>query len=455
MYRKILGKTVRTVTGIVAGVLCFVAIGGSSVSTNRSITVMQSAGANRNITVTQFAGANRNITGVQSEIQQLKSDSRISGQSYTHFDETFIAAKQIYDTEADNWGISRMNFESYNDFVDKYKADKSEVVVAVIDTGLNEDSSSIFDGRVLEGASFTYVDERKPGRNDNSDYADDNGHGTAVSGIIAQSTEENVKILPIKCLNSDGAGSELAVYMGIMYALNNGADIINMSCCADGSSMLYESALAQAYRQGVSVVVAAGNEAQDVANVSPACIPSAITVSCTDSDDFISGFSNYGKYIDFAAPGENVSLTYYKGGSIINSGTSFSAPLVSSAVACLLGCNPDFEPDEIQSILQSNVIDLGDEGWDEYFGYGLIDMQLLEDDVLRYIIEPDGDADEDGAVDINDVLYVLKAAVGEIEMDDIQRAKIGVYGEQPVTSSLALAIMRMVVGVDSSFNINK
>lgn len=383
--------------------------------------------------------------------------------SDVYFDEIISASRTIYNEEADNWGITKMNFDSYRQFLDKYEAAKEEVIVAVIDTGLNEDADSVFAGRIVKGASFLYESRSKSSdnllnsyknnikqQNNSPVYMDDNGHGTAICGIIAQATDENVKIMPIKCLDADGVGNELSVYMGIIYALNNGADIINLSCCSQGESSLYEEALKLAYNQNVSVVVASGNESDDVANVTPANISSAITVSSINENNEFSQFSNFGKYIDFTAPGEDVSITYYKGGSVRSSGTSFSAPLISAAVASLLECNPDFTCDEIEQLLKDNVVDVGEEGWDEYYGYGYVDMQLLEDDMLRYIIDVDSDVNADGVVDVNDVLLVLKTAAKEAQMDEVQRARIAVYGDSDVTVSNALAIMRIVVGIDSN-----
>lgn len=382
--------------------------------------------------------------------------------SDVYFDEVVSASRIVYKDKADNWGITKMNFESFRQFLDKYEADKQEVIVAVIDTGLNEDADSVFDKRIVKGASFLvenkstlsdnfrvlYENNAKK-QNNSQAYMDDNGHGTAVCGIIAQATDETVKIMPIKCLDENGVGNELSVYKGIIYALNNGADVINLSCCSDGDSYFYEEALKLAYNQNVPVVVASGNESVDVANVTPANISSAITVSSIDVNNKFSYFSNYGKYIDFVAAGEDVSITYYKGGSVRSSGTSFSAPLITAAVASLLECNPDFTCDEIEQLLKDNAVDLGEEGWDEYYGYGYVDMQLLEDDMLRYIVDANSDVNADGVVDVNDVLLVLKTAAKEAQMDELQRARIAVYGDSEVTVSNALAVMRIVVGIDS------
>ena len=359
-----------------------------------------------------------------------------------------------------NWGISMMHMQEYNAFVESVgKEPEENVIVAVVDTGISEDSNEVFSGRVLEGASFTYMDKSQGGlsfgqnKYSTTNYTDDNGHGTGVSGIIAQSTCENVKILPVKALDAKGSGSDLAVYTGVLYAITEGADVVNLSCGADGQSLLYEDMLNQAEQSGVNIVVAAGNESQNVENVSPASIPYSITVSSIDKAFGFSSFSNYGSTVDFTAPGSNVLLINYKGGYKTSSGTSFSAPLISSVIAELLCANPDFTNDEVFEIMKTNATDLGEEGWDEKFDYGWIDMENLEDDVIPYVVVPDGDVNGDNEVDMSDALLVLKAADKDVELEFIQQAHLGVYDGE-VTVSHALKIMKYIVGKTQSYSDN-
>lgn len=360
-----------------------------------------------------------------------------------------------------NWGISLMNMNMYNDFLENadYRS-AEEIVVAIVDTGLNENCNEVFEGRVLEGKSFTYIDKKGFSFDDyfsnrlgslSASYKDDNGHGTAVAGIVAQSTPDNVKILPIKCLDSQGTGSELAVYTGILHALDNNADVINLSCGTDEDSSLYNEIMDTAHKMGVTVVVAAGNEKQDVNNISPACIPSVITVSSMNENMKFSNFSNYGDKIDFVAPGENIAVIDYKGGYCTENGTSFSAPLISSVVAQLLCANPYFTAEEIYELLKLNCTDIGAEGWDDKFGYGWIDTTALFDDVAQYLFEVNGDADNNGEIDVTDALYILKTAAGETNMSYIEKARLGVYGENEVNSSHALSVMNMIVGKTKKF----
>lgn len=386
----------------------------------------------------------------------------MNGVEFVEFDSEVTLSEEIsYEEESNeeeseyvNWGSSLMKLNSFIDFMHNNSVDEEDVIVAVIDTGINESANSVFDNRIVDGDSFTYLDNKPISYPADKKYSDDNGHGTAVSGIIAQGTDDNVKIMPIKCLDSRGNGSELAVYTGIVYAINKGAKVINLSCCAEGDSLLYEEAMKMIYDHNVSVVAASGNESQDVANVTPSKIPSVITVSSIDKNLRLSSFSNYGAAIDFAAPGGEIEIINYKGGTNVSMGTSFSAPLISAAVALIYSCNIEFTPDDIMEILSENAIDLGEKGWDRFYGYGMVDMELIEDDVIPYVIEANGDANNDGVVDVLDADYVLHSVIGDLKMNEIENARIAVYGQDEATVSHALAILKVIVGITNDYSID-
>lgn len=286
-----------------------------------------------------------------------------------------------------SWGVEKMGMGSYQQYLKDNYSSIPEIVVAVVDTGIDY-NNSLFEGRILDNG-VNYVSDtsnngrQRPGNsNSSSTPQDDHWHGTAVSGIIIESTLSNVHILPVKVLDREGKGTDSTVYMGLNYAIEQGADVINMSLGCDGTSTLYEEAVKKAESKGIAVVAAAGNESNDVAKVTPANIKEAITVSSLDSNNgFSSSFSNYGSYVDFAAPGQNIQVVYLYGGYKSVQGTSFSAPHVAAAVALLKSVNYYLEIEEITDILEDNAVDLGSSGWDQYFGYGLIDLSKIE----RYI----------------------------------------------------------------------
>jgi subtilisin family serine protease len=160
------------------------------------------------------------------------------------------------------------------------------------------------------------------------------GHGTMVAGI-AHLAAPGAQILPLRAFDSTGYGDTFDVIQAIHYAAARGASVINLSFSLDGESDELERAIEYAVGRGSICVAAAGNDGASVL-VYPAAMPEAIGVASTDLDDFVASFSNYGNdLVNLAAPGVAVITTYPGGGWAAASGTSFSTPWVSGAIALL------------------------------------------------------------------------------------------------------------------------
>ncbi len=246
-----------------------------------------------------------------------------------------------------SWGYGD-EYIGVNDFYDTYKLNDDEVVVAVLDTGADLDHEMLY-GRIISG--YNYIST-------SSLPEDDNGHGTHVSGIISEGTPDNVKIMPVKVLDASGDGSISAMNSAIRYAVNKGADVINMSIGGigkyDENSPTFD-ALRYAINNGVTVVVAAGNSRQDVYNVIPASFKSAITVAAIDDTFFRDNNSCFGEGVDIAAPGVSIEGAYKDGGYETLSGTSMAAPHVSAAAANILSVNSDLAPWEVETLIKANA----------------------------------------------------------------------------------------------------
>lgn len=249
----------------------------------------------------------------------------------------------------------------------------AEVVVAVLDTGVQSDHPDL-KGRLVEGINI--VDP-------SVSPEDDVGHGTHVAGIIAAEVNNNegvagmtwfTKIMPVKVLDSTGAGSTYSVAEGIIWATDHGANIINMSLGNYAEAEFLHDALKYAYERGVVLVAASGNDNTDRPGF-PAAYPEVLAVSATDSDESRADYSNYGDYIDVAAPGTSIPSTYPGSRYAALSGTSMACPHVAALASLVRAANPVLSNEEVMNILRTTSRDLGAQGRDSEFGFGQIDVK--------------------------------------------------------------------------------
>lgn len=209
-------------------------------------------------------------------------------------------------------------------------------------------------------------------------------HGTHVAGIIgananndvgAHGINPNVKILPIDVFGEGWGASDYTIAQGILYAIEKGAKVINMSLGGYFNSPILEEAVQKAIDAGITVVAAAGNEATDMYAV-PASYEGVISVGATDSKNKLAEFSNYGPSVDIVAPGVDVYSSIYdytKGPSFAElSGTSMASPVVAGVASLLLSKYPDLKPYQIEWILEQTATDLGEKGYDLKYGNGLV-----------------------------------------------------------------------------------
>jgi len=246
-----------------------------------------------------------------------------------------------------------------------------DIVIAVLDTGVQLDHPDL-KGRIAEGINL--VGEGDP--------EDDVGHGTHVAGIIAATVNngEGVaglswrgRIMPVKVLDSSGSGTTYSVAEGIIWATDHGADVINMSLGNYASAQFLHDAIRYAYDRGVVLVAASGNDNTDQPGY-PAAYPEVFAVAATDAEDNKAPYSNYGDYIDAAAPGDAIASTYPGNQYAALSGTSMASPHAAALAALIKSVNPDLTNEEVMDIMRKTAVDLGDKGRDIYFGYGRIDV---------------------------------------------------------------------------------
>lgn len=320
-----------------------------------------------------------------------------------------------------NWSEQAVDLDAYTDYTTK-----KDVVVVVLDTGINT-LHPVFENRFLTennkivgtsyySSSYTYNNSNlqlstSTDYGSNLSFEDDNGHGSHVAGIIASQTPENVKILPMRVLNTDGKGDFSAILAALkkihdVYSLTYNIVCANLSLGGEvttGFNSGYSSfntIFKNLKNKNILSIVAAGNDSKDTSTFLPAaCTEYAIIVSALSSNSstyyntsnliFANSYSNFGAAIDISAPGTSITSAWkasINNSSTTNkteleSGTSMATPHVSACVA--LTClnknyynattqTLSYNATAVENKILNSALDLGDTGRDDLFGYGAL-----------------------------------------------------------------------------------
>lgn len=318
------------------------------------------------------------------------------------------------------WHFNKPNFIYLEEGWDIEQGGDSSVVVAVIDTGVAYEDypvpsyeqsevigSSYHQAPDLAGTTFTAGYDFV---HNDSHPNDQNGHGTHVSGTVAQTTNNsygvagmafNTTIMPIQVLNNYGSGSAYDIADGIDFARTNGADVINMSLGGSSPIPTVEAACEDAYNAGVVIVAASGNNASGSISY-PAAYDEVIAVGAVDYNGDLSYYSNWGNGQELVAPGGDTTAdengdgnpdgvlqeTYDQVNNGYNladvtsfafhffQGTSMASPHTAGLTALLLAQGVSGSGstlvENVRTILHESATDLGPAGYDTTYGYGLI-----------------------------------------------------------------------------------
>jgi len=259
------------------------------------------------------------------------------------------------------------------------------VVIGIVDTGVDLNHPDLKNKIRSHGYDFV---------NGDMDATDDNGHGTMVAGIAAAETNNyegiagvawNSKILPVKVLDQFGSGTTVTIVNGILWAVDNGAQILNLSFGAPAKDNAVEEALKYAFEtKGVFIAAAAGND--NTAVYYPAAYDRYVcATAATDYNDQRTTWSNFGPEIDVAAPGDKIITTYpvaltpagfqpYK----FQDGTSMAGAHVAGLAALIRGIKPALTPGDVMNIIRYSADDVNSsihKGRDVFIGYGRINME--------------------------------------------------------------------------------
>jgi len=286
----------------------------------------------------------------------------------------------------------------------------ADVIVAVIDSGVDYNHRDLDDNMWINSAEIEGIpdfDDDGNGHVDDiygydfstfggklrdSDPIDDNGHGTHCAGIIAAEGNNSLditgvswrtKIMAIKFLSREGYGELVDAVGSIYYAVENGADVTSNSWGGGPPSQTLEDAIDYAHSQGLVMIAAAGNNKSNAMSY-PAAHNNMMAVIATDSNDKKASFSSYGDWTDVSAPGVDILSLRAAGTSLgaiydkyttIASGTSMACPQVSGLAALILSVNPDLSSDTVWQTIRESTDDLGDPGFDIFFGHGRINAE--------------------------------------------------------------------------------
>lgn len=249
------------------------------------------------------------------------------------------------------------------------------VTIAIVDTGIDYTHPDLA-GKVILGPDLGDGD---------ADPRDTHGHGTHVAGIAAATADNGIgvagvcpgcSLLAVKVF-PDGSGSawDYLVAQGIVWAVDSGAQVINLSLGGPDQSAVTRSAVDYAWSRGAIVVGAAGNSGTSAPNY-PGAYDNAIGVVATTSTDARASYSNYGPWADVAAPGSGILSTVPGGGYASWSGTSMATPVVAGTAGLAFSALGGGAA-AVRAALEAGVVDLGAPGRDDQFGWGRIDLAKL------------------------------------------------------------------------------
>lgn len=341
---------------------------------------------------------------VDQYIAKDLAESNSNIQTYNNVQRNTISELEIFD--AMGWHIDKVT----NNRASLNLSQGENVSIALIDSGIDT-THPVLQGQINTDKAKSYVEG-------DASIIDTNGHGTMVAGVLSQIAPE-AQIVPYRVIG-DSSGESFWTIEAIIDAVDDGNEVINMSlgtykAIDDTSESItidsFQRAINYAKSKGKIVVASAGNEGRDLDQYYeedgiihlPGSLDGVISVSAENNNNIVS-YSNYGSDVMFAAPGGDmvfsnegildlnqlIYCTYPKSmdnglevlgipqGYTFSYGTSLSTPAVSAGVACIVSIYKEnslpIQPDEIVTALKDSCIDLGESGYDPYFGNGLIEI---------------------------------------------------------------------------------
>jgi thermitase len=344
-------------------------------------------------------------------LETLRHDPRVA---FAELDYTVRATETRFLTPNDpgwveQWGLARISAP----MAWWVATGTPDVVIAILDSGIQLDHEDLADRLWVNPGEVpgNQVDDDGNGKVDDfqgwhfyhawngqafvpeedNQVTDEHGHGTHVAGITGAAFNNKVgvaglaggsQLMIVKVLDQQGEGRYSDVAQSIIYAVDNGAQVINLSFGGTSPSQTLQEAVNYAHARGVLVVAASGNDGGPV--LYPAVCEHVLSVAATDQDDNRASFSNYGPETDVAAPGVSIYSTGWPGDSRADctsgycrkSGTSGATPHVAGLAALMWSARPDLTVAQVTGIVTRTAADVNTgtlTGWDEFLGWGRIE----------------------------------------------------------------------------------
>lgn len=352
-----------------------------------------------------YKGKKKKLLGV---LGSSKGTPKIEMGSIVKMGQAALEAKKANTPDVkDQWGLHTIGFTPWDDPNSAWNVlnmNQRNMVVAVIDSGLDmthpdgpthiwtnpneipnnnidDDGNGFVDD--IHGWNFVH---------NNHDFTDIRGHGTFVAGIIAAKTNNGIGIaginpgaviMPVKVADEDGETDSFHIYQGINYAISHGAKILNVSLGGRSISKMEQVAISRANALGVLVVVASGNNNENLMRFGPASSKDVLSVGQIDLTGMRSTVSNWGPNLGLLGPGEqiyslvskdnkNVRPSVRKYGYYKQDGTSFSTPMVAATASLIWAKDPTLKKEQVIDILMASATNMDAPGWDGMTGAGLL-----------------------------------------------------------------------------------
>lgn len=292
---------------------------------------------------------------VERLLDQYKHDPRVE-----YAEPDFIATTFMVTNDpglSSQWGLYKIQAASLAESAWSLTQGNASVKISILDTGIDSSHPDL-SSKIIFSHNFT----------DSPTVNDVYGHGTHVAGIAAATTNNGsgvagvgyqVNLVNVKVLGDDGSGYYSWIANGITWSADQGVPILSLSLGGSSSSQLLADAVAYAWNKGSLIVAAAGNSGNSSYSY-PAAYAGALSVAATDSNDQKASFSNYGSWVEVAAPGVSIysTLPTYPNKFVTNygtlSGTSMATPFVSGLAGLILSTG-SFSNAQLRQLIDTNT----------------------------------------------------------------------------------------------------